>query len=144
MPLPAHLLHDLGQSSSVLPLEHCHHLSSLATFARRAGFQRLGGPFALGRVLGGGGLLVALPFVGAPLADCVPPLALRSAFGCAGSATFGFVASPRSWMLFQIRVVAVVRSLNFLTGASLDWTDRHNDLITDTDRRHDRNVDSRL
>ena len=144
MPLPCHFFHYLGQSGPVLTLEHGHYLRRLTALARRGSFLRLGGPFALGRVLGGGGLLVALPFVGAPLADCVPPLALRSAFGCAGSATFGFVASPRSWMLFQIRVVAVVRSLNFLTGASLDWTDRHNDLITDTDRRHDRNVDSRL
>jgi len=96
--LPSHFFHDLGQSSSVLPLEHDYHLGCLATFARRAGFLRLGGPFALGRVLGGGGLLVALPFVGAPLADCVPPLALRAAFGCTDCAS-GFAVSPRSWML---------------------------------------------
>src|ERR1700735_5707458 len=63
-------------------------------------------------------LLVALPFVTAPLADCAPPLALRSAFGCRGCAGFGFTDSPRSWMLFQIRVAAVVRSLNFLTGVT--------------------------
>jgi hypothetical protein len=43
-------------------------------------------------------------------------LALRSPFGC--SAAFGFVASPSSWMLFQIRVAAVVRFLNFLTGVT--------------------------
>jgi hypothetical protein len=61
--------------------------------------------------------LVALPFVGAPLADCAPRLAFRVVFGCAGSAAFGFVASPRSWVLFQIRVAAVVRSLNFYVAA---------------------------
>jgi len=54
--LPAHFVHDLGQSDSVLPLEHGHYLGRLATLARRAGFLRLGGPFARERVLGGGGL----------------------------------------------------------------------------------------
>jgi hypothetical protein len=62
--------------------------------------------------------LVALPFVGAPLPDCVPPLSFRSAFGCMGCTGSGFTASPRSWILFQIRVAAVVRSLNFLTGVT--------------------------
>src|ERR1700683_432693 len=70
----------------------------------------------LGAFLAGVAFLVALPFVGAPLADCAPPLALRAAFGCTGSAGFGFTDSPRFWILFQIRVAAVVRSLNFLTG----------------------------
>ena len=56
MPLPAHFFHDLGQSGPVLPLEHDHHLGSLATFAWRASFLRLAGPFALGRVLRGDGL----------------------------------------------------------------------------------------
>ena len=45
---------------------------------------RLGGPLALGRVLGGGGLLVTLAVAGVPLADYAPPLAFRSAFGCTG------------------------------------------------------------
>jgi hypothetical protein len=54
--LPAHLFHNLGQSGSVLPLEHGHNLGRLATLARRGGFLRLGTPFALGRVLGGRGL----------------------------------------------------------------------------------------
>ena len=55
--LPSHLFHYLGQSSSVLPLEHGHHLGRFAALARRGGFLRLSGPFALGRVLGGGGPL---------------------------------------------------------------------------------------
>jgi len=93
-------------------------LGRLAAFARRAGCLRLGGPFALGRVLGGGGLLVALPFVGAPWAACAPPLALRSAFGCMGCTGSGFTASPRPWILFQMRLAAVGRSLNFLTGVT--------------------------
>ena len=61
--------------------------------------------------------LVALPFVDAPLAACAPPLALRTALGCADCAS-GFAASPRSCIRFQIRVAAVVRSLNFLTGVT--------------------------
>jgi len=56
VPLPAHFGHDLGQSGSVLALEHGHHLGCLTTLARCTGDLRLGGPFALGRVLGVGGL----------------------------------------------------------------------------------------
>src|SRR5580704_16810738 len=52
----------------------------------------------LGAFLAEVAFLVALPVVGAPLADCVPHLAFRAAVGCTGSAGFGFTDSPRFWI----------------------------------------------
>src|ERR1017187_5976252 len=87
----------------------------------------------LGALLGAVVFLAALPLAGAPLATCAPrvaacapPLALRSAFGLAGwsafgsgvptgAAAFGATGSPSPWMRAQIRLMAVFRSLNFLT-----------------------------
>ena len=45
MPLPPHLLHDLGQRSAALPLQHRHDPGRLAALARRAAlrFRRFGG-----------------------------------------------------------------------------------------------------
>src|ERR1051326_5299872 len=40
--LPAHLLHDLLEGGSVLPLEHGHDLSGLAAFTRAAAFLCVG------------------------------------------------------------------------------------------------------
>jgi hypothetical protein len=80
MPLPAHLLHDLRQSSSVLPLEHDHHLGRLAALARCAGFLRLGGAFALGRVLGGSGLLSRLALRGRALGRLCATFGLSCGF----------------------------------------------------------------
>jgi hypothetical protein len=48
MALPCHCVHDLGQSSSVLALEHSNHLGGLTALARCTGFLRLGSPLALG------------------------------------------------------------------------------------------------
>src|ERR1019366_4455043 len=58
-----------------------------------------------------------LLFTGAPLADCAPAFGLRVAFGFAG-ATSGLAASPKLWMRAQMRLAAVVASLNFLVGFS--------------------------
>src|ERR1017187_611529 len=62
-------------------------------------------------------------------AACAPPLAFRSAFGLAGwcafgsgvptgAAAFGATGSPSPWMRAQIRLMAVFRSLNFLTAVT--------------------------
>ena len=75
---------------------HGQHLGHLAALARCGGLPRLGGPLALGRVLGGTGLLGRLGVAATPLATSAPPLAMRSAFGCTGCAAFGFAASSRS------------------------------------------------
>src|ERR1017187_1440257 len=117
--LPAHLFHNLGQRGSALPLQHGDHLGGLAALARRGSILRLDDLFALGRVVG------AVVF----LAACAPPLAFRSAFGLAGwsafgsgvptgAAAFGATGSPSPWMRAQIRLMAVFRSLNFLTAVT--------------------------
>jgi hypothetical protein len=116
VPLPAHLLHNLRQRCAVLPLQHRQHLRGLATFARHASWLRRGGPFALGRVLTEGGFLVALAFAGAPLAARAPPLAFGLPFGCAGASPCCVALSPKRWMRSQIRLIAVLVSLNFLIG----------------------------
>src|ERR1022692_1204268 len=90
----------------------------------------------LGALLAAVVFLAALPLVGAPLATCAPrvaacapPLAFRSAFGLAGwcafgsgvptgAAAFGATGSPSPWMRAQIRLMAVFRSLNFLTAVT--------------------------
>src|ERR1017187_4261300 len=134
--LPAHLFHNLGQRGSALPLQHGDHLGGLAALARRGSILRLDDLFALGRVVGAVVFLAALPLAGAPLATCAPrvaacapPLAFRSAFGLAGwsafgsgvptgAAAFGATGSPSPWMRAQIRLMAVFRSLNFLTAVT--------------------------
>ena len=94
--LPAHLVHDLGQRSAVLALELGNDLSGLATFARSGGVLRLGG-----RALGAR----------------AAPLALRSAFGFAGS-TSGWAASLSLWIRSQMRLAAVFALLNPFTGST--------------------------
>src|ERR1022692_174563 len=134
--LPAHLFHNLGQRGSALPLQHGDHLGGLAALARRGSILRLDDLFALRRVVGAVVFLAALPLAGAPLATCAPrvaacapPLAFRSAFGLAGwsafgsgvptgAAAFGATGSPNPWMRAQIRLMAVFRSLNFLTAVT--------------------------
>src|ERR1017187_3610585 len=85
------------------------------------GFHDLGdaGPAFLpwGAFLAAGAFLADLLFTGAPLADCAPAFGLRVAFGFAG-ATSGLAASPKLWMRAQMRLAAVVASLNFLVGFS--------------------------
>src|ERR1022692_1739176 len=70
-----------------------------------------------GAFLAAGAFLADLLFTGAPLADCAPAFGLRVAFGFAG-ATSGLAASPKLWMRAQMRLAAVVASLNFLVGFS--------------------------
>jgi hypothetical protein len=43
VPLPAHLVHDLGQRGPVLPLQHGDHLGRLAALARPGGLLRFRG-----------------------------------------------------------------------------------------------------
>src|ERR1022692_619832 len=102
--LPAHLLHDLDQGGSVLALEHGNDLSRLAALADGASRLFL----ALGHALRAAGLRTRLPFEGAPLGNCAPRLALRSAFGFSGWFAFGFSGSPKPWMRFQARLIAVL------------------------------------
>src|ERR1035437_5175275 len=72
----------------------------------------LSGDFAalgdLGAFFAGVAFLVALPFAGAPLVACLPPLALRSALG--------FGASPWFRICSQIRPVATLAVLKLFTG----------------------------
>jgi hypothetical protein len=81
--LPAHLVHDLGQGSAVLALEHRDHLSGLTALARgtrfRLGWFRSLGAF--GGLLDRSGLLTRLTLRGAPLAPCASALAFLVAFG---------------------------------------------------------------
>src|ERR1017187_1311721 len=80
--------------------------------APAAFFWPLGTPLA--RLL----FVLAFPLEDAPLGDRAPRLALRSAFGFSGCFAFGFSGSPRPWMRFQTRLIAVLWSLNFLTGVT--------------------------
>src|SRR5580704_6817480 len=65
--LPAHLLHDLGKSGAVLPLEHRYYLGRLAALSRPGGFLRFRGLLALGRFFGSSSLLGRLGFRGRAL-----------------------------------------------------------------------------
>ena len=89
VPLPSHLLHDLGQRGAVLPLEHGDHLRRLAALARCGGFLRFAAVLPLGAFFAAVAFLVALAFAGAPLAACAPRLAVLSAFGSAGRCKLG-------------------------------------------------------
>src|ERR1019366_4614123 len=60
--LPVHLVHNLGNTGALGPLEHRDHLGCFAAFARPGGFLRLRSFLALGRGLGRGGLLGRLAF----------------------------------------------------------------------------------
>ena len=104
MRLPAHLLHDLGQCGTVLPLQHGNDPGLLAVLARRAGF-RLSGFGGLGSRFGhflSRGALLALR---------------RRTLGTRGRGFGRFygwnilrVASPlRRWRTFQIRATAMLR-----------------------------------
>src|ERR1022692_3490100 len=120
--LPAHLFHNLGQRGSALPLQHGDHLGGLAALARRGSILRLDDLFALGRVVGGGRLLGRLALGGRALGDlCATGGRLWAAFGSGvptGAAAFGATGSPSPWMRAQIRLMAVFRSLNFLTAVT--------------------------
>src|ERR1017187_5209566 len=72
---------------------------------------------ALGAFLAAVVLLVALAFAGAPLAACVPRLALRFAFG-SGLSAFGFSGSPSFPIRSQMRPTAALALLNPFTGVT--------------------------
>src|ERR1700730_15093920 len=71
----------------------------------------------LGAFLAAVAFLLALALAGAPLAACAPPLALRSSFGFAGSAS-GLAATARPWMRSQIRLAAELPLLKRFTGST--------------------------
>src|ERR1017187_9666961 len=90
---PPHLVHDLGQRSAVLALEHGDDLGRLAAFARPGAVLRLGGFLALGRALGRGGLLARVALGGRALGRLCAALGLfaglllgRRRFGLRGLA----------------------------------------------------------
>ena len=69
-----------------------------------------------------GVFLAAVTFL-SPYRSWARPGRLCTAFGLTFSfrlygLRLGFAASPSCWILFQIQVAAVVRSLNFLTGVT--------------------------
>src|SRR5580700_2096623 len=76
----------------------------------------------LGAALTGVAFLDALPFVGAPFADCAPPLAFLSALAFAGAASglAGSGSGATIWPSFstrsQILVAAVLPSLRAFSG----------------------------
>jgi len=82
VPLPSHLLHNLGNRSAILALKHRDHLSRLTARARRASFRF--GWFrslsAFGRLLGRGGLLSRLTLGGRALAALCATLGLPFRF----------------------------------------------------------------
>src|ERR1017187_4209199 len=72
-------------------------------------------PFLPLEALAAVAFFVALPFAGAALADCAPPLAFLAAFGLLG-AVAGCAASASPWMRAQMRATAVFGSWSFFAG----------------------------
>jgi hypothetical protein len=95
VPLPAHLVHDLGQRCSIFALEHRDYLGRLAALAQRARFRfswfrSLSG---FGRLLSRGGLLTRLPLSGRALGALCATLGLPLGLGldlllCVGLGAF--------------------------------------------------------
>ena len=142
--LPGHRRHNLGNRRAVLALQHRDHLRHLAALARALRFGGLGGFRGLGRGLFGGGLLrrgslggrnvgrllrngrsgagsglsaIAAGFNrDARFLDLIgnrSRFSYRRGFVCLAAAG---AVSPRLSRAFQMRLTAVWRSLNFLTG----------------------------
>src|ERR1035441_4208192 len=76
-------------SASVAPFFRCSSATTWAVLLPSRGpdsdFAGFAAFLALGALFAGVAFLVALVLAGASLADCAPTLALRSAFGFAGS-----------------------------------------------------------
>jgi hypothetical protein len=112
--LPAHLLHNLGQRSSALALEHGDDLSRLAALAgtslRLGWFRCLS---AFGRFLRRGGLFPRLDLRGRALGARG-----RSRRRFCGGSVSGVTAPFSLCRAFQIRATAIARVSNFLTGFS--------------------------
>src|ERR1039458_1485483 len=83
--LPAHGLHNLGQSGAILPLEHGDHLGGLGALAGTLSLRLRGFLGRFGGLLGSFGslglFLVALGLAGATRRACFAALAFVGAFG---------------------------------------------------------------
>ena len=102
-------------SSMVAPFFRWSMATTCAVFEPSRGVAATWAPFLPLEALAGVAFLVALPFAGAGLADCAPPLAFFAAFGLVGAGS-GCAASPKPWMRSQMRATAVFGSLSFFAG----------------------------
>ena len=114
MRLPAGGRHQSLRSHSARAPQQTEHERRLAAVAGAFGLR--GG---LGRLLGPGGLLVELAFCGGTSGVC-GATGVAVASGCASALACASAWSGsdwrKHWMAFQIRLAAVLRSVNFLTG----------------------------